>query len=275
MRTPYCYLPLATVLLLAACASAPAIDPLGIKLNDIDQRLGRVEAVVSNQSLVDLSRRVDALEAQLRSLRGSVEESQNGGAQLGKQQRDLYADLSKRLAALEAANQAAAGGAMPMSSTPGASLPASGGYSSGTGSAPGGGASAAAAGSSSGQADYERALTALRAGKYAETIGTLKNFSADHPGSAIADNAQYWLGEAYYVTGDYPRAAATFRSVGERWPQSRKVPDAQLKLGFTQQLLQDPKAARATLQQVIIRYPDSDAAKLARDRLLQMSAENR
>jgi TolA-binding protein len=38
---------------------------------------------------------------------------------------------------------------------------------------------------------------------------------------------------------------------------------------------QDLKAARATLQQVLIRFPDSDAAKLARERLLQLTAESR
>jgi hypothetical protein len=79
------------LLLLAACATNPADDPLQVKLNDLDSRVGRVERVVSNQSLVDMSRRIDVLEAQLRELRGSVEVLQNGNEGLRKQQRDLYA----------------------------------------------------------------------------------------------------------------------------------------------------------------------------------------
>ena len=104
--------PLAALsLLLSACATNPADDPLQVKLNDIDARLGGVERVISNQSLVDLSRRLDTLEAQLREQRGNVEVLQNGSESARKQQRDLYADLDKRIAALEARLNAPAAGA--------------------------------------------------------------------------------------------------------------------------------------------------------------------
>ena len=66
-------------LLLTGCATNPANDPLQVRLNDIDSRLGNVERVVSNQSLVELSRRLDALEAQQREQRGNVEVLQNNG----------------------------------------------------------------------------------------------------------------------------------------------------------------------------------------------------
>ena len=62
---------------LAAARTKPAEDPVQVKLNDLDARLGGVERVVSNQSLVDMSQRIDELEAQLRELRGGVEELQN------------------------------------------------------------------------------------------------------------------------------------------------------------------------------------------------------
>ena len=83
------------------------------------------------------------------------------------------------------------------------------------------------------------------------------------------------MGEAYYVTRDYDQAAASFRAVGERWPNSRKAPDALLKLGFTQYEKKRTSEARATLQQVLVRFPNSDAAKLATDRLAKMTAESR
>lgn len=241
-----------SALLLAACVTTPEVDPVAVKLDDVDTRLGRVEAVVNNQSLVELSRRVDALEAQQRSLRGSVEETQNGSASLVKQQRDLYADLDKRLAALEGAAQAAA--------TAAAAAATSG--------------SAAPAGQSD-QAAYNRALEALKAGEYAQAIEVLRGFTTDYPASGLLDNAQYWLGEAYYVTRDYDKAAAAFKSVGERWPESRKLPDALLKLGYTQYEQKQARAARATLQQVLTRFPDSEAAKLAQERLARIGAESR
>ena len=98
-------------LVLAGCASNPATDPLQVRLNDIDSRLGNVERVVSNQSLVELSRRLDALEAQLREQRGNVEVLQNSGESARKSERDLYSDVDKRISALEAGAHVGPGGA--------------------------------------------------------------------------------------------------------------------------------------------------------------------
>jgi tol-pal system protein YbgF len=88
-----------------------------------------------------------------------------------------------------------------------------------------------------------------------------------YPQSQLAGNAQYWLGEAYYVTHDYDDAVASFRAVGEQYPQSPKVPDALLKLGLTQIDQKKMADARATLKQVVQRFPGTDAAKLAAARL--------
>jgi tol-pal system protein YbgF len=240
--------------LLAGCVTTPEVDPVAVKLDDVDTRLGRVEAVVNNQSLVELSRRVDALETQLRSLRGGLEETQNSSSSLGKQQRDLYADLNKRIGALETTTKAATAAAAAAASDT---------------------ADASAGAGGSDQAAYDRALAALRTGAYPEAIALLRDFGTAYPDTLLEDNAEYWLGEAYYVTGEYDQALTAFRAVGTRWPNSRKAPDALLKLGFTQQAKQDQKSARATLQQVVVRFPDSEAAKLAKERLLQLGAENR
>ena len=252
MRAPY--LVVTAVLLLPACATNPADDPVQIKLNDIDARLGNVERVVSNQSLVDMSRRIDALEAQLRELRGSVEVLEKGGDTARKSQRDLYADLDKRLGALEAGLRAAPGPAPQ------------------AGSAAGGVAASGATGGED-QAAYNSAFEKLKGGSYGDAILAFKNLMERYPSSALLDNAQYWIGEAYYVTRDYGQAAAAFRAVGERWPASRKAGDALLKLGYTQFEQKHLTEARATLRQVVERFPDSDAARLAQERLQKLPAE--
>ena len=97
------------------------------------------------------------------------------------------------------------------------------------------------------QAAYVQAFEALKSRNYAASIAGFKQYLATYPTSDLADNAQYWLGEAYYVTRDYDNAAVAFRAVGERWPNSRKAPDALLKLGFTQFELKNFADARATL----------------------------
>ncbi|MGH8253257.1 MAG: tol-pal system protein YbgF [Steroidobacteraceae bacterium] len=250
-------LPACCVLLLAACASNPADDPVQVKLNDLDTRLGGVERVVSNQSLVDMSRRIDALEAQLRELRGGVDMLQNGSDTTRKSQRDLYGDLDKRLSALEASSAGIAGSGTAGSGVMGGAV----GGVSGASAAVGGGDEMAA---------YNAAFEKLKAGSYGDAIAGFKDMMNRYPSSTLLDNAQYWIGEAYYVTRDYDQAANAFRAVGERWPASRKAPDALLKLGYTQYEQKHLAAARATLQQVVARYADTDAARLAQERLRKL-----
>jgi tol-pal system protein YbgF len=253
---------------LAACATNPADDPVQARLNDVDTRLGRVERVVSNQSLVDMSRRLDTLEAQLREQRGNVEVLQNGSEGVRKQQRDLYADLDKRISTLEAGARASGNGA-------------SGGTAGGTagsgagGAAGGSGGNGVSATAGEDQAAYGRAFEQLKGGDYSAAITQFQAFMKSYPQSSLLDNAQYWVGEAYYVTRDYEQAARAFTAVGERWPGSRKAPDALLKLGYTQFEQKRLTEARTTLQQVTQRYPGTEAARLAGERLQKLPTEGR
>ncbi len=273
--------------LLAGCATNPAEDPLQIKLNDFDSRLGTVERVVSNQSLVDMSRRLDTLEAQLRELRGTSEVLQNGSEALRKQQRDLYADLEKRIARMEAAmpgggvaSGAAAGagggsGAEAGNAAAGSTVAAGGGAGSAEVAARTGSAAASGAEPTTpidDQAAYARAFDQLKSGEYRAAVTQFQNFMKSYPQSSLLDNAQYWIGEAYYVTRDYDMAAKAFRAVGEHFPSSRKAPDALLKLGFTQYEQKHLSDARATLTDVVQRFPGTDAARLASERLQKLPA---
>jgi tol-pal system protein YbgF len=227
------------VVALAGCSlTPPEEDPVQIKLNDLEARLARIER--SNQSVVTMAQTLEASQAEVRRLRGRLEELENGTEALRKQQRDLYADLDKRLATMTSA-------------------PAVGGSFGGTGSA-----------SASEQTLYTQAFDALKTSNYPVAIGGFQTFLSSYPQSEMADNAQYWLGEAYYVTRDYERAGAAFRAVGEKWPNSRKAADALVKLGFTQFETKRYADAKVTLNDVITRYPDSDAARLAAERLKRL-----
>ena len=115
MRLTVLAMPLA--LLAAGCASTPpGPDPVQLKLNDLDARIARIEA---NQ--VEAAQRMDEAQTQMRELRGRIEELEHNNEALAKQQRDLYADLDRRLAAASAARAAAAAGASgDEAATPGA-----------------------------------------------------------------------------------------------------------------------------------------------------------
>jgi tol-pal system protein YbgF len=236
------------LVLVGGCASTPAEqDPTQIRLNDLDTRLGRVERITNNQSLLELSQRIDQLEKQLRELEGNTEVLQNTDEGLRKQQRDLYADLDRRLTALEGSVKAASTSGGPT----GATVPA----------AP------------DAQSAYNKAIDVLKTGDYAAAAQQFADFMTVYPNSDLIDNAQYWIGEASYAAHDYDKAAIAFAAVGTRWPNSRKAPDALLKLGFTQFEQKKIPEARATLALVQSRFPGSDAAKLAADRLQKMPAE--
>jgi tol-pal system protein YbgF len=241
-----------SVLLLAVgCATTPDKDPVQEKLDEIDGRLARM-----SQNQVDMSQRLDESQNTLRELRGRIDELEHANEALSKQQRDLYADLDKRLGGGAAGSAAGPAGA--------AAADAAGNNAAGAGTnAP----------SSVEQAVYNQAFDALKAGSYSTAITGFKDFLGTYPQSPIADNAQYWLGEAYYVNHDYDSAAGAFRTVLKKWPDSRKAPDAMLKLGYTQFEQKQFPAARATLDEVTKKYPGTDSAKLAADRLKKVPAQ--
>ncbi|MFI4879930.1 MAG: tol-pal system protein YbgF [Steroidobacterales bacterium] len=249
--------PLAALcLVMGACATTPEEDPVQIKLKDLDTRETRLERIAGNQ--VELAQRLDEVQASQRELRGRIEELEHSHEALVKQQRDLYSDLDKRVAGGGAAAAGAAAGA----AATGTATPDAAGAPAGT-----------AAPSSVEQAVYNQAFDALKAGSYSVAITGFKDFMAHYPASPLAENAQYWLGEAYYVNHDYDPAANAFRTVLKKWPNSRKAPDALLKLGFTQYAQAQYPAARATLTDVTRRFPGSDAAKLATERLRKIPAQ--
>jgi tol-pal system protein YbgF len=259
----------AAVALLAGCATTPAADdPVQVKLNDVDARLTRIERIISNQSLVELAQHLDAVQADVRQLRGRVEELEYKQEGMRKQQRDLYSDLDKRIAALGGGSSGVA---------PGGGSPT--GAAGGPGAGPAGATAAAptdagtGGGTSEEQTVYAQSFDALKAGSYSTAITGFKAFLTSYPASPLADNAQYWLGEAYYVTRDFDGATAAFRGVLQKYPDSRKAPDAMLKLGYTQ--LEQKKVAegRATLSQVVQKYPGTAAARLATDKLQHAPAK--
>src|SRR5882762_8572912 len=261
---------LSVAVLAVGCASIPPeADPVQLKLNDLDARITRIERIVANQ--VEVAQRLDEVQGAVRQLRGRLEELEHGNEALAKQQRDLYADLDKRLAAASGAAgagaAAAAGGAASGSATGETAAP---GGATSQGTAPG--AAAGNVPSSVEQAVYTQAFDALKAGSYSVAITGFKDFLGTYPASALAENAQYWLGEAYYLNHDYEAAAAAFRAVLKKWPDSRKAPDALLKLGYTQYALKQYSAARATLNEVTQKYPGSESAKLAAERLRRVPA---
>lgn len=236
-----------------------------IKLKDLDTRLARIERVMANKSLLDVSNQLEALTSDVRSMHNDVDQLNNALESSRKQQRDMYADLDQRLKNIESR----AGAASAASAAAAAGAPTSASAAPGAGA----GAGASAADSGEDKTAYQAAFNLLKDGQYDRAIGAFQKFLATYPDSSLADNAQYWLGEAFYVNKTYPEAEAAFQRVVDKYPQSRKLPDALLKIGFCRYETKQWQSAREVLGQVVARFTDTPAARLAQQRLDKMSAE--
>lgn len=231
------------------------------------------------------------LDTQLRDLTGRVEELSFKINQLTERMDKLVGDVDFRLSAIErggapppagaAAPGPAAAAPAPAGRTPAASeAQVAPGQSrmvlvpGPAGAAPQGQQGQAAAPTQSAavtlpagspEAQYEFAYAQLlqaqrEQGDFSRAESALKAFIAANPTHRLAGNAQYWLGETYYVRRDYQNAAVAFAEGFQKYPNSDKAPDNLLKLGMTMgQLNQKPKAC-GTLGELEKRYPQASAS---------------
>ena len=80
---------------------------------------------------------------------------------------------------------------------------------------------------------YDKAYNLLIKAKYPEAEQAFIAFLKDYPESNLVGNANYWLGETYYVRGQYEVAAGIFSDGLTKYEKSTKAPDNLLKLGLT------------------------------------------
>lgn len=237
-----------------------AIDP------SLQERLDRIERKLESRSLLDMLNQLQALQQDLRQMRGDLELQGHTLEEMRRRQRELYLDMDRRLLALESGSSGPATGTAPDAAGTTAPVPAP---------VPAGAAPAPTAESAGEQAAYEKALEILREGRYPEAAQAFSAFVSTYPAGSYADNAHYWLGETYYVTRDFERALSVFKKLVATYPQSTKIPDARLKIGFIHYEQKQWALARQELTELADQYPETTAARLARERLERMKKEGR
>jgi tol-pal system protein YbgF len=274
----------------AATVSAAAAESQGAPVitvtgeapgSSLEARVAKLERVLGGQALADLLTRIQRLQEDVEKLRGDLEVQGNDINGIKQRQRDLYLDIDRRLQQLEAA--VAAKAAAPATSPPPlAALPVPGAAAPMSAMSPATAPAAVpvpatpappAANPDQEQAAYQKAFDLLKNGRYDDAIAAFHDMLGNYPGGKLADNAQYWIGEADFAARRFSEAADEFGKVINNYPQSPKVPDAMLKLGFSYYELADWTKARDTLEQLKGRYPQSTAAQLADRRLQKMKAE--
>jgi tol-pal system protein YbgF len=248
---------------------------------ELEARIEQLERKLDSRSLMDMLNQVTTLQQEVQQLRGDIEVQNHTLESLQKRQRDLYLDIDRRLHRLEAGGVegqataplfAAPGGeeAAAVPPAPAAMPPAPAAAAPAAPIAP-------AAEPTLSPADqrkaYDQALELLKEGRYNDAATAFQNFLQQYPDSSYADNAQYWLGEVYYVTRQFQPALTEFDKVLTVYPGSAKAADAKLKMGYIQYELKDWGKARGLLSDVVKAYPGSTSARLAQERLDRMQKE--
>jgi tol-pal system protein YbgF len=226
---------------------------------------------------------VQELQDEVRTLRGMLEEQSRELENLKRRQRDQYLDLDQRLSEVRNAQPVSSGGpalaATAGVSTAGAQdVPEVRHPMESQSEVVGIGepltqSQAIEASPEDEKASYDQAFQALKELRYADAAEEFQSFLDSYPNSEYSDNAQYWLGESYYVTRNYDIALTAFQDLLARFPESPKSPDALLKIGYTHYELEQWDSARAALTQVQEQYPDSTLSRLAENRLRSMRME--
>jgi tol-pal system protein YbgF len=108
---------------------------------------------------------------------------------------------------------------------------------------------------------YERSYESLLRRQFSEAEGGFRGFLSRHREHSLAGNAQYWLGETFYVQGEYKQAAQFFLTGFEEFPKSRKAADSLVKLGMSLNRLGQRDQACAAFAAVPDRFPKATEAK--------------
>lgn len=107
------------------------------------------------------------------------------------------------------------------------------------------------------QERYNYAYKLLVQSDYADAEAAFREFLGAHPQDALAGNAQYWLGETYYVRQQYEPAAQAFLQGYQGYGKSAKAPDSLLKLGMSLAAMKKNPEACAALGQLAKDFPNA------------------
>lgn len=276
------------------------VEQLQRELQDLRQAIYNAEAPaateggasgagMTNVQAARLNLRLSQFESALRTLTNQVEEMGFAVDRVNMRLDSLVADVDRRLQALEGGSPAAAATA-PASAPTATSTAEAGGQprvlgtvsQSDVESFQGTRVEPTAQVSQDQQAamttgtyqlpegsiedQYKHAFALLRQANYAEAEQALGAFIDRYPDDPLAGNAQYWLGETYYVRGDYQQAAVTFAEAYKNYPNGAKAPDNLLKLGLSLASLGNSADACGTFAELMRRYQETSPGIVRRAR---------
>ena len=255
------------------------------QLKKLSEEMSRQGRLIDNRAVLDMIQQVDEVSEDIGLLRGEIEVQGNDINDIKKRQRELYLDIDRRLRDLESGattqapatqisvpqvgTTASAGSATTGEQTPSVEPSTPEPATSTTASV----SQTPSVTQSAEKEAYQAAFDTLKEGRYKQAKTELKTFLDKYPNSSFSGNAQYWLGEAHYVTRNFDQGVVEFEKVLKTYPTSNKVPDAMLKLGYTFYERKQFDQAKAILQDLRERFPKTTASRLATKRLDRIRKE--
>ena len=227
----------------APAAAQPQVDTSEMS---VEQRLQRLEQMVSTQGQMQLLTRMNQLQQQVEILQGQNEVLRHRLQQLQTQQRTLYTDLDQRVTALEN------GKPLKRSKTQIDLINFN---------------------KLDDQNAYQKAYDLIATRQYDQAIAALSAFVQKYPKSSYVPNAVYWQAEVFAAQGENTQAEKLFQQLIAQYPNNAKVPDAQLKLAMIAAANNQVAPAEQQLQNIIKQYPNSAAANLAATKLRQLKGQ--
>ncbi len=106
---------------------------------------------------------------------------------------------------------------------------------------------------------YEHISALLSQGDYGAAERAALAFLEVHPEDPLAGNAQYWLGETYYVRGDFRQAAVAFAKGYQKYAKSGKAAANVLKLGLSLAKLERVQDACTAFNRLAVEFPNTSS----------------
>ncbi|MEX0907849.1 MAG: tetratricopeptide repeat protein [Gemmatimonadota bacterium] len=117
---------------------------------------------------------------------------------------------------------------------------------------------------------YEMGVLKQSEGSYSAARLAFEQVVTEYPEHERAPDAQFQLGETYYLQELFDEAYASFEAVAERWPVAPRSPAALYRAGAIAEERRELDRARAYFERVRDRYEDSPEAEQARQRLTDL-----
>ena len=118
--------------------------------------------------------------------------------------------------------------------------------------------------------EYDSALATMRKGDFAQALPAFSEFVRRYPASGYQPSALFWLGNLNYSQRNYKEALSHYRALVSASPAHLRAPEAMLSIANCQLELKDARASRKTLEELVKDYAESEAASLAKGRLVKM-----